>query len=352
MKSKFIAALFLFAIVGWVLPGCSKSPSGTKATSAKTLYQCPMHPQIIQDKPGECPICFMKLVPVKSPDAAPAAGAEDPAAHDRAAVTITPEQQQLIGVTTVAIARAPLQSTIRASARVAYDPDLYSAILEHQQTVRTLAQTPVDSPWRKEQEQTARASRMRLKQMGLSDDQIHRASHPDMDPSNLLLSREGEGVWVYADLYDYEAPMVRPGQKADLSAPALSGRVLTGTVRSIDTVLNAQTRTLRARLWVPEGGGVLKPETFLTARIHALAPETLVIPKTAVLSTGERWLAYVEVKPGHLEPRDIRLGREGDTHYEILEGLQEGDKVVSSANFLIDSESKIKAAVQGATHAH
>jgi len=268
-------------------------------------------------------------------------------------VYVSPTQQQAIGVKLARVERQTLVNTIRASARVAYDPNLYSAMLEHQQAVQALTKAPESAPtYRRELEQTVQASRLRLKQMGLSEDQIRQAGEADADPSNLLLARKGDTVWVYADVYDYEAPMVRSGANVLLSGPALGGQILEGTVRSIDSVINPQTRTLRARVSVPNAGGMLKPDMFLTASIKNETGPVLAVLKSAILPTGERSLAFVQGDPGHFEPRLVKTGREGDTLYEVLEGLQEGETVVVSANFLIDSESKIKAAIEKATHAH
>lgn len=199
---------------------------------------------------------------------------------------------------------------------------------------------------------TVRATQLRLRQMGLSDDQIQRLSRPDFDASNLLVPSAGGTAWVYADIYAYEAPLVKRGQSVELTSTALPGRTFSGTVRSIDTVLNPETRTLRARIEVSKAGGELKPEMYLTASIQTSQGRVLAVPKSAILPTGTRQLAFVEVEAGQYEPRDVRLGRETDDYFEVISGLKEGEKVVTSANFLIDSESKLKSAIQGAGQAH
>lgn len=392
IKSKIGILASLLIISGGMVACSNKSgQEGGSASTTQKKYYCPMHPQIVKDQPGDCPICNMRLVPMENalepsqsssgqgkilyyrnpmnPKVTSPVPMKDEMGMDyvpvfegdqeqsnvsgQARVRVTANQQQLIGVRLGTVERRPLGATIRASARVAYDPDLYNAILEHQQAVANLPKSADgSSPLQKEGEMTVRATQLRLRQMGLSDDQIQRLSRPDFDASNLLVPSAGGTAWVYADIYAYEAPLVKRGQSVELTSTALPGRTFSGTVRSIDTVLNPETRTLRARIEVSKAGGELKPEMYLTASIQTSQGRVLAVPKSAILPTGTRQLAFVEVEAGQYEPRDVRLGRETDDYFEVISGLKEGEKVVTSANFLIDSESKLKSAIQGAGQAH
>jgi Cu(I)/Ag(I) efflux system membrane fusion protein len=152
---------------------------------------------------------------------------------------------------------------------------------------------------------------------------------------------------VYVEIYDYEAGFVKSGQSAEFTSPAFPGDPFTGVVRTVDSIVNSETRTLRVRVEVPNPQGDLKPEMYLSATIHAALGKKLAVPDSAVLDTGMRQLVYVQTAPGQYEPREIRVGREASGYYEVKSGLKEGENVVTSANFLIDSESKIRSAVQG-----
>ncbi len=376
------APTFLLGFLWLGLPACSKSSSSSSVAAAKTGYHCPMHPQYHSEKPGDCPICQMKLI--ADEEAAPAKAEhkivhyrnpmdarvtsptpmKDPMGMDyvpvyademtsgsvtgQANVQVSGGREQLIGVKLARAEVRDLFDSVRASAKVAYDPGLYSAILEHREAVSALqkGRDSGSAEFAAEAKSTVQASRLRLRQMGLSDDQIDQAGEAGYDPSNLLVGRAGGKIWVYIDLYDYEARLVKPGQKAVFESTSFQGRHFEGIVRSVDQVVNAETRTLRARAEVPNPNGELKPDMYLSAIVYAPVGKKLAIPDTAVLDTGARQLVYVSKEAGHYEPREVKLGREAGGYYEVISGLTEGEQVVSSANFFIDSESKIRAAAQ------
>jgi Cu(I)/Ag(I) efflux system membrane fusion protein len=150
---------------------------------------------------------------------------------------------------------------------------------------------------------------------------------------------------VYAQIFEDEAALIRPGQRAELTSPAFPGRVLNGRVEAVDRVVDPATRTLRARVLVSDGESLLRPEMFLEAVVHVGLGRRLVAPKEALIDTGIRRLVYVKTAPGHYAPREITTGREGENDVEVLTGLEAGETVAASGNFLLDSESRLKSVV-------
>lgn len=343
MKKYFgvcVVTVFLVA-GGTVFTACKRGVE----TAAKAAYHCPMHPTYVSDRPGDCPICGMRLVPMEA--------AEDTAAgigvSDRSPVQISEEREQLIGVKTSPVVFREISPLVRASGRIAYDPDLYSALVEYRETLKSRRKAK-DSPWPDVRERTeglVSSSRLRLQQMGLSDSQIDRLGRAKGNPTNLLLAQKGGTLWVYADIYEYEIGLVKTGQKMEMTSVAFPGRSFTGQVVAVDTILNSETRTLRVRGEVPSEG-LLKPEMYVEVRIPVSLGRRLAVPQEAVMDTGTRKIAFVKTGPGRFEPRVVTVGQEGEDVVEVLSGLAEGDEVVTSANFLIDSESKLRAALSQA----
>ncbi len=167
-------------------------------------------------------------------------------------------------------------------------------------------------------------------------------------PSDTLFEIAGlHRVWVLADVYESEAPHVRVGQTARMSLSYLPGRSWTGRVSFIAPVLEEKTRTVKVRLEFDNPDGTLKPEMFAEVVLEHPLGRVLTVPDSAVLATGTRALVFVAKGDGRFEPREVKCGPKVDSSFEIREGLEPGDQVVTQANFLIDSESRLKAALAG-----
>jgi membrane fusion protein, copper/silver efflux system len=385
---KILLVVMLVAGMGAALSSCRSDHEGHSSSKKSAQYHCPMHPTYVSDRPGDCPICGMRLVPIPTqqtavvdeevkplyyrhpldPDITSPVPMKDemdmdyvPVFHDakhtagvegRVPVALSPERQQLIGVRSAEVTRKKLENSIRASGRVAYDPDLYNAIVEHRQALQGKEQVK-QSPWADVSagaEALIRSSALRLRQMGLSEQQIRELATQTDDPTNLLLAEKGGSVWVYAQVYEQEAAHLQRGQVMQVSSPAFPGRTFQGRVVAVDSILNPETRTLRVCGNVPNRDGLLKPEMFVDVVIAVELGTKLAIPEGAVLKTGTRNLVFVETEPGHYAPRVVTLGHKAQDHYEVISGLAKGEKVVSSANFLIDSESRLKAVFSGGHH--
>jgi Cu(I)/Ag(I) efflux system membrane fusion protein len=170
-----------------------------------------------------------------------------------------------------------------------------------------------------------------------------------IDPGmNLLEIADLTRVWVLADVYEYELPFVHEGQRATMTLSYLPGRTFEGRISLVYPMLSETTRTVKVRLEFANTDASLKPEMFAHVEIRSDLGTKIVVPATAVISTGERDLVFVKRGEGTYEPREVKLGVRLPDAFEVLEGLSEGEEVVVSGNFLLDSESSIKAALGAA----
>jgi Cu(I)/Ag(I) efflux system membrane fusion protein len=155
-------------------------------------------------------------------------------------------------------------------------------------------------------------------------------------------------VWVVIDVAERDLSQISLGAKVNVRPRALQGQSFAGTVSLIYPHLNAQTRTARIRVEMPNPDELLRPDMYVDADIDTGAPQpVLAVPETAVLDSGTRQAVLIDKGDGRFEPRAVKLGHRGDGYVEVRDGLTDGEPVVVSANFLIDAESNLKAALKG-----
>lgn len=386
MKAKKIALIILGLLLLAAVPVGIKyyrSHDGTGAGGQQETYHCPMHPTYTSHKKDDsCPICGMNLV--KSEDAAPASDApagekikfyrnpmnpaitsktpmKDEMGMDyvpvyettgeakevggRAPITMDNAKRQLIGVKTARAAYRTLTHTVTSSGKVAYDPDLYQSISEYREALAARDKVK-DSSWPEVHERAEaliRASELRLRQLGLSEQQLDELAGNAETHSNLLLP--GAKAWLYAQIYEYEIGLVKAGQEIEAATPAYPGKVFRGVIKAVDSILSAETRTLRIRAEVENPDNMLKPEMYAEIKIKVALASRLSVPLNAIVNTGARKLVFVDKGEKGFEPKEVKTGFEGDDYTEILSGVRGGEEVVTSANFLIDSEARLKSSV-------
>jgi RND family efflux transporter MFP subunit len=307
------------------------------------LHKCKMGTCMIAMTPefarlGKCPHCGEDLgVIIK--DAFP---------QGYAKVELGAAKQRTIGVKTAPVRKMALVKTIRASGRIAYDPELYQTEEEYLQAAQALKKAEAADPEIREQAaKLVDSAKIKLRLLGLSDAivrEIEKAGKPDR---TLLYSDTGGKVWLYAPIFESEMPFVREGDIVEVDVPAISDKKFRGTVRSLDSVVDPVTRSIRVRGQLENPDGVLKPEMYVNAALKADIGEQLAVPEEAVFATGEKNIVFVVRENDIFDPREVILGAKADHFYQVKSGLMEGEQVVTSGNFLIDSESRLRSAFEG-----
>lgn len=163
---------------------------------------------------------------------------------------------------------------------------------------------------------------------------------------NLYRIADLSKVWVYADIYEYELPWVESGQSADMTLSYLPGKTFKGKITYVYPYLESKTRTAKIRLEFDNPALELKPDMYADVKINtAPMKEVIAIPKESVIHSGERKVIIIDKGKGLFEPRDILIGMETKDYYELLHGAKPGESIVTSAQFLIDSESQLNEAI-------
>ncbi len=199
-----------------------------------------------------------------------------------------------------------------------------------------------------ELERTGRVKRALTIYSPVSGYVIERNAFPQMrvTPNTRLYTiADYSRVWVHADIYEDEIAFVKLGQKAEMTVPSYPGEVFEGVVTYIWPHLEEETRTLKIRMEFANPDLALKPQMYADVKLRVPLERKLAVPKSAVLRTGERDIVFVDRGHGRMEIRTVRLGHEVDEYYEVLDGLNLGERVVTAANFLISAESQVQGAI-------
>lgn len=366
-----ILAVGLFAYVKFFKGGFGQSAGQAKSND---IYYCPMHPNYTSDKPGECPICHMSLVkrevlPQKekkilyyrnpmNPEVTSPVPMKDQMGMDyvpvyeeekgtapTGSVYISPDRQQLIGVKTGKVGKRNLIHQIITVGRIAYDPQLYTAQQEYLQSLKGLQILSGGATEKEQAQSLVNAARQKLLIMGMSSEQIEQLAKDGSAQKNLYLTGDQKTVWVYLTIYEYEIGLVKEGLSADIETVAFPGEVMKGRISAISPIFDSATRSVTARLELENPQGKLKLNMYVNVKINANLGEKLAVPEDAVIDTGLRKIVVLALPDGYFQSKQIKTGEKAQGYYEVLEGLNGGEEVVTSANFLIDSESRLNSAL-------
>jgi multidrug efflux pump subunit AcrA (membrane-fusion protein) len=376
--------------------------SGLAAADANgdgIVYQSGMHPWIVQDEPGTCPVCGMDLMPVRVD------GMEE------GTVRIDPVTIQNMGVRTAPVIVTSLDRTVRTTGRFVMDEqgrhtvslkvsgwaerlyadfegailhkgqkllELYSPELVSTQEEYLLALRNVqrlgDGPAAADAQRLLDASRRRLAYWDLTEDQIRNLEETGQPQHTLTFYARASGevmnkrvvegqrieagqplmdladiskIWLMVDVFEQDLAWVEVGTRASIELPYEPGTTFTGRVDHFYHMLDAEARTAKARIVLPGGHrSPLKPGMYATVTLLGGATEALpVVPSEAIIRTGEREVVVVSIGEGRFKPIPVRVGMESGGRSQILEGLNGDEIVVTSAQFLIDSEARLASAI-------
>ena len=402
-------------LLAFGVTGCGDSPQAT-AVKKEAKYHCPMHPTYTDDRPSDCPICGMRLVPIKH-----SGGTSTSTGHEgqeiqvpgRVAIMVSPDRRQTIGLATSEVSTRTFTRTLRTTALVehdetrlariaprfggwvrklhvaytgqqvtagqplfaAYSPELFTAESEYLLALRNARSlTNSAAADRQAADSLADSARRRLDLLEVGDAEI-RDLETRGKPGDELLFRaplsghvitknavEGQSfmagetlyeigdmthLWLRASLFEYEISAVTTGATARAVFPHLNNLTLPCSVQFIYPHIDAQTRRAEIRLNLDNTNHLIRPGMWANVELEIPLGESLAVPSSALIDTGTRLIAFVDRDDGHLEPREVRVGATADEYTQVLSGLKAGEKVVTRALFMIDSESQLKAAIAG-----
>jgi Cu(I)/Ag(I) efflux system membrane fusion protein len=241
---------------------------------------------------------------------------------------------------------------------VAYDPDLYEAQINYLKEYR-IAQGTLrnrESAFKNLTESRWEAPRIdiaksKLVLLGMDDASMEElVQNAKADESLLYLKPDGL-AWIYADVFESELAWLRKDEPVHISVPSVPGKRYEGRVDSIGSIIDTATRRVRVRVRV-QNDGFLRPEMLLDALIESSSGEGLAVPEESVFFTGKAAIVFVDKGQGLFEPRQVAVGIRAGEDYQVLSGLAENERVVVNGNFLVDSESRLKASIAEAASLH
>jgi len=350
-------------------------------------YTCSMHPSVKAAVDGACPICSMDLIPVMKTSK-----------ENAGIVTVDDKKRQRIGITTERVKKDIFRKIIKAAGTISYDARKLSEItLKYDAWIETLDVDDIGQPVIKEQplfsiyspelisaqqeylaaslggRQYKAAAAERLKLWGVSTQQLRELQRrgkiflklPVLSPvsgvvvkknilqgsmvksgSPLLRIADMTKVWLDVSIYQNDLKWLKEGVKVEITVDELPNQQWQSVIKRVDPFIDPQSYTAGARLELDNETGLLRPEMYASVLIKIDLGERLLIPESAVIFSGNKRIVFLDLGEGKLKPTTIKTGLQNDDYFEVISGLKEGDKVVSSGHFLIAAESKLKSGLK------
>ena len=389
-----------------------RRPAEAREAVTTDRYHCPMHPSYVSDKPGSCPICGMKLVALGAPapaDAAAVAGRASVSLSPERRQLLGIRSEEIhhgaLARTIRTVGRVAVDERRLHHIHTKFDGyveqlyvDFTGKYVEHDEHLLSIyspelvaTQQEYLLAWNAQKQMAAsgipsvargsldllEAARQRLLLWDIRGEDIEALERAGKVSRTVDLHSEVAGyvvqkmafhgmrvtpadtlydiadlssVWVLADIYESDLPLVRVGMPAELQAPYLPGRSWRGPVTYVNPTVEEKTRTVKVRIELRNEGLLLKPDMFVDVGLRADLGTGLSVPESAVVDSGGRKLVFLDKGDGRFEPREVGLGVRVASGFQVLSGLEDGERVVTSANFLLDSESSLRAALSGMTH--
>jgi RND family efflux transporter MFP subunit len=402
-QHRFFQLAGLMAILSAALfAGCSRDQSSSQAHQ---LYTCGMHPQVVQDHPGNCPICGMKLVPLRQKSGTQPTEVSGAASN---AIVLDRGTIQNMDLRIAPVSQGPVERAVRTVGIIDYDEtaltevstkfrgwieklyvdstgkqmhrgeplfEIYSPELYLAQTEYVLALASSTNSQGEAAELRKNAAMTKLKYWDISADQITELEKTRQPKKTLRVNAPRDGivvekmvfegqmvdagarlyrladlstVWIQAQVYEQDLPFIKLGQEALVSLASQPDPRFRGRVTYVYPMVDEKTRTAKVRMEFHNPGYFLKPGMYATVEMTSeLSPSAVLVPDMAVLRSGEKNTVFVALEGGKFEARTVVLGPRADhDHYQVMTGLQLGEQVVTSGQFMLDSESQLQEAIQ------
>ena len=393
-----VTTLFVGLLLGWFFFGGSKNTTVDEHQHdsemvGETIWTCSMHPQIRQNEPGDCPICGMELIPLEN---------DDNSELDPMAISMSPTAMQLANVATAIVGKTKPVKSVRLNGKVKadersvysqsshipgrieklmvnftgeyvnkgqviasiYSPDLVNAQEELFEARKIVETEPL----------LFNSAKEKLKNWKLTDKQIAQILESGVVKEELPILADISGyvtekkvnlgdyvmkgmaiyeianlnnVWILFDVYESDMAWVKKGDAVNFTVQSLPGESFKGKISYIDPVIDPMTRVAKARVEINNSGLKLKPEMFVSGTVEAELPiksEAIIVPKTAVMWTGQRSVVYIKnttAKGVNFMMRDVTLGPALGDGFVVNDGLQEGEEIAINGTFSIDASAQL-----------